>query len=61
MKRKREVAIILGAFKCAGLVADEAVEKAIISGLKQVRNEKYHDRHKNDKKKGEADEQSWRI
>ena len=56
MKRKREVNIILGAFKNAGLVADEAVERAIISGLKQVRIEKYNDRHKNDKKKGATNE-----
>ena len=46
----REVAIILGAFKSAGLSTDDAVKKAIENGLKQVRREKYHDRHKNNEK-----------
>ncbi len=46
MNRKREVSIILGAFKTAGLSTDDAVRNAIENGLKQVRRQKYADRHK---------------
>ena len=46
MKRKREVDILLSALKSVGITADKAAEKAIISGLKQIRNEKYNDRQK---------------
>lgn len=51
MKRKREISIILDAFKSAGLTVNDTVEKAIASGLKQVREEKYHDRSKKNKEK----------
>lgn len=54
MKRKREVSIILGAFKAAGISTDDAVRNAIENGLKQIRRQKYADSHKKEEINAES-------